>query len=475
MFWKKGKKFLSSFASRLTLKYSLLFAIILILVYFVSDCLLSAGLLKEVDEHMAEEASEIAYLYEFRDLNHVRDEIVMEILEDGPKEVFFRFLPANGGEVIHSPLEHWAGFDFDKLIPLGPPRGQSRFIFIPEGSSEAKTIRVILKKLNDGSLIQIGTSLSEYYALKWRIRKIFWVSVILLMVAGTILGWLNSHQAMKGVRRVTRTALSISKGDFHKRVDLGNEGDEIEELGKVFNEMIAKIQNLVCEMKDVTNSIAHDLRSPITRMRGIAETTRIGREDIQEYRLMAEMVVEECDRLESMISTLLEIAQADAGLNSGAFQSIDIAQTVKSGCELFEPMMEDKGIAFRLSLPERPVMLKTDNSRIQRVIANLLDNAIKFTCEKGTISLGLSDHPNYIEIRIQDTGIGIDKKDIGRIFEPFYRADQSRTSVGNGLGLSLVKSMVHSLNGEISVQSTLGEGSTFTVILRKDPSAPGAA
>lgn len=466
---KKGNSLFSTFAFRLTLKYSLLFAVILIGVFVFSDFILSKSLLSRVDEYLSEETNEIVFLHKERDLFHVQDEILMESRNEGVENIFYRFSLLDKTQIVQSDLNKWQGFDFNGFDLLEPGKGNISFYTREFGNKEK--VRVILRTLEDGSFIQIGMKLNDYEELLFAYRKVFGLSILFMMLTGTALGWCNAQQAMRGVKRVTHTAQSISKGNFDQRVNLGNEGEEINELGQVFNEMITKVQLLIEEMKDVTNSIAHDLRSPITRIRGLAETTMTGKQNIEEYRQMTGLAVEECDRLEGMIDTLLEIAEADAGLVHIPRKKVNIVSLVKEGCELFEPVMEDKSISFKLTVPEISVFVLADIPRLQRVVANLLDNAIKFTPPEGSVEVQIKDYQEYVEILVIDSGIGISKNEIIHVCDRFYRGDQSRSSLGNGLGLSLVKSIVQALNGEVVIQSTPGKGSTFTIILPKENSS----
>jgi signal transduction histidine kinase len=446
-----------------------MFAVILLWVFMLSDFILSKNLLSRVDEHLMEEVNEIAFLHQKHDLGHVEDEILMESKSEGVENVFYRFLPSYNNQFTQSDLNKWQGFDFQALDYLKPDKGKVYFNTMEFGANKEK-VRILMTTLDDDSFVQIGIKLNDYNELRFTYRKVFGLSVLFMMLMGIVLGWSNAQQAMRGVKRITQTAKSISKGKFDQRVSLGNEGKEIDELGHVFNEMITKVQTLVEEMKDITNSIAHDLRGPITRIRGLAETTMTGKQDIEEYRQMAGLAVEECDRLEGIIDTLLEIAEADAGLVHVPKNKVDIVKTVKDGCELFGPVMEDKGILFKLDVPEVPVFLLADITRLQRVISNLLDNAIKFTPNNGSIEVRLKDYKGHVEIIVIDSGIGINKNEISHVFDRFYRGDRSRSFSGNGLGLSLVKSIVQTLNGEVAVQSIPEKGSTFTVILPKEKS-----
>jgi len=288
---------------------------------------------------------------------------------------------------------------------------------------------------------------------------------VVMLICGSLVGWLTARKAMSGVQKMTRTATGIGKGELSRRVLLGKEGVEIEELALAFNEMLERIETLVRELKEVTDNIAHDLRSPLTRIRGIAETTLTGKQDIDIYREMAATVVEEGDRLVGTINTMLEIAQADSGMAELSRECVDLQELVSDARDLFLPVAEDKNIHLESDIPGKPIVLLGDRARLQRVIANLLDNAIKFTPSGGRVMISARTDASWVIITVTDTGVGIDEKDLPRIFNRFFRSEESRPTPGNGLGLSLARSLARAHGGDITVKSPPGKGSVFSVSL----------
>jgi signal transduction histidine kinase len=279
------------------------------------------------------------------------------------------------------------------------------------------------------------------------------------------LGWFMARRALGGVERVTETARGIGQGDFARRVTVSNRGDEIDNLATTFNVMLDKIQSLILELKQVTSDIAHDLRSPITRIRGMAETTLLGDKTMQAYQDMAGLVVEESDRLVVIINSLLEIAEADAGVAQLTRSDFDMTVMVQDAVELFRPVAEDRGIAFYLTAPSGQLIFKGDKGRLQRVLANLIDNALKYTGPGGRVLVSVQDELSHIKVSMADNGIGIKEHDLPHIFDRFYRADRSRSTCGNGLGLSLAQAFVKAHQGHIDIESSPDKGSTFRIVL----------
>lgn len=235
--------------------------------------------------------------------------------------------------------------------------------------------------------------------------------------------------------------------------------------------MLDRIQKLVTEMKEMTENIAHDLRSPITRIRGVAEMSLTSGKATDEHEAVAGNTVEECDRLLEMINTMLYISRAEARAEKLSPQEVNMAEVIRDACELFRPVAEDKGVSL-ISDVGTDLRVRGELQDLQRMIANLIDNAVNYTPPHGVVTVAGESNHKLIIIRVEDTGIGIAAHEIPRIFRRFYRCDRSRSQPGVGLGLSLVQAIVQAHRGEISVSSVPNAGSTFTVTL---PSASTAS
>jgi signal transduction histidine kinase len=216
----------------------------------------------------------------------------------------------------------------------------------------------------------------------------------------------------------------------------------------------------------MSDNMAHDLRSPITRIRGIAEVTLTSGKTPGEYEGMAASTIEECDRLLDMINTMLMISKTESGVDKISGRDVDLTGIVRQACELFEPTAEDKKVNLSCNVPDR-AHLTGDTPMIQRMLSNLLDNAIKYTPSGGIVNIAVTESKTRVVVALKDTGIGISQADLPRIFERFYRCDQSRSQAGIGLGLSLARAIARAHGGDITVISTPNQGSTFTVTLPK--------
>ncbi len=461
---KRGSSLFATVTFRLTLMYALLFGALSLVVFVLVYLSLTSGLGRRTDVELMDTLQEFRSLYESQGAEALGAEFRREAQSRGIEDVFFRLVSSSGRVLASSDLSAWKG-----LGPPGPRPETARperpvftTLKIP---GLPHRVRVIRGATGDGSFIEIGASLSGNELLMERYRETFGYAFLVMLVSGALLGWLMARRAMAGVQRVTKTAVQIGGKDLGLRVPLGKEGREINDLVHGFNEMLERIEGLVGELKSVSDNVAHDLRSPLTRIRGMAETTLSGPQDIRNYREMAGAVIEESDRLVGLINTMLEIARAGSGIDSMAAARLDLSSIVREATDLYAPVVEDRGGSIGCKLPEAPVFVRGEIRRLQRAVANIIDNAIKHGGDGCAVTLTLTIDAGRANLSISDTGPGMGEADIPRIFDRFYRGEKSRSTPGSGLGLSLALAIVRAHGGEISVESSPGKGSSFIITL----------
>jgi signal transduction histidine kinase len=330
---------------------------------------------------------------------------------------------------------------------------------IEERDDKARMITAIV---GPDTVLQIGESLEEVDDYLDIFLQLFSMLIISLIIVSTIIGWLLARRATIDMEKVTVTAEEISNGAYDRRVQINGRFKEIERLGATFNGMLDRIQSLLNSMKEINDNIAHDLRSPLARIRGIAEMSLLKEKSIDAYQEMAASTIEECDTLIGMINTMLDITEAEAGVNGVKSEEFELVALILEACELFRPIAEEKKINLKTDLPES-LMLKSDRKKMQRIITNVLENAIKYTPEDGTVIISAAAQNGEVQIDFKDTGTGISENDLPHIFERFYRCDRSRSQGGVGLGLSLVRAYTESINGSVHVESAPNQGSLFAL------------
>ena len=218
------------------------------------------------------------------------------------------------------------------------------------------------------------------------------------------------------------------------------------------------------ELHDLSDDIAHDLRTPLARMHAQAELAAMG--DVSAAELAAG-VAEETSSMLELINTMLDLSQTGARIERSPRMDVDLAAIVRQMTEFYASVAEDKGVAFVLDLPEGEIVRSAHKAKLQQLVGNLLDNAVKFTPAGGTVSVTLSKEPEtgLARLAVSDTGIGISDEDKPNLFKRFWRSDASRSLPGNGLGLAVVKAIVTSYGGSVTCTSRPGVGTTFIVKL----------
>jgi signal transduction histidine kinase len=327
--------------------------------------------------------------------------------------------------------------------------------------------RTIYGRISPIFILQVAESLEKSENYLTLFKNFIFILFSFVAVCSGVVGWFLAKQALKGVAEVTQTALDITSGAHDKRVQPKRRVYEIEQLANTFNAMLDRIQSLMKSMREMTDNIAHDLRSPLTRIRGFAEMTLINSKNMDEYQKMAESTVEECDNLIALINTMLDIAEVESGAGVKK-QHINLGNLVTEACELFQPLVDEKKLKIVADIHHTP-LFAGDRHRLQRMVTNILENAIKYTPPGGRVTVSLFQEADAVTIMFEDTGIGIAESDLPKLFDRFYRCDASRSAPGIGLGLSLAKAIARAHGGDIQARSVKGQGSLFVVSLPVTP------
>jgi heavy metal sensor kinase len=458
-------------AFRLTLWYAGIFMLSACVAFFFFYLLITSVIRQQTDQALSSEVRTFSSILSTQGPEAVKRQAFIQAQAAGEKKVFFRLLYITGQVFSSSNMSYWRDIGINRvavnrLLDSRVPILDT--INIPDRKHK---VRVLYSVIGPGMILQLGQSMENHTRIIEVFRKVFITTMVILLALAVVVGWFMARRALVGVETVTRTARRISEGSLEKRVPVKKRADEIDQLALTFNQMLDRIETLVTGIKEMSDNIAHDLKSPITRIRGIAEVSMTSGSSLQEYESMAAGTIEECDRLLDMINTMLIISRTEAGVNQLDCQTLNIAHLVRDACDIFQSPAEDKGLTLAYNGSEN-ISIYGDIRLIQRMVANLLDNAIKYTPAKGRVDVSVAtDADQLVQIAVRDTGRGISAKDREHIFERFYRCDPSRSQAGTGLGLSFARAVARAHNGQISVTSAVGEGSTFTVRLSKNPPA----
>jgi len=464
MLFDKLLSFRRTLAFRLTLWYAGIFTISSLLAFSFFYFHIASILRDRTDGELLDDIKDFSVLLAENGVKEVKRAIVLEAKEDGEKVSFYRLLASDGQELGSSNLFFWGEMKasqsaLEKLKRDAKPVFETLTI---EGRRHKA--RTVYAPIGRGMILQIGTTLEDNEEFLADFRQIFGATVAAIMVVAALIGWFMAKRALTNVEEVTRTAQAISASDLEQRVPVKGRAEEIDRLARTFNDMLERIETLVTEMKEMNENIAHDLRSPITRIRGMAEMALTNGQTLDEYAAAAASTVEECDRLLEMINTMLYISQTEAAAGKLPTEEVDMTDVVRDACELFQPVAEDKGVNLVVEIGTN-LRVRGVLQALQRMLANLIDNALNYTISPGTVTVSVSGDEKVGVIAVKDTGIGISQEELPHIFRRFYRGDQSRSQPGTGLGLTLVEAVVRSHRGKISVTSSPNVGTTFTVML----------
>ena len=460
----KRSKWLGTVRARLTCWYAGLFFVFSFLLFVTVDSFLRSQLRTRMDDALTDDVREFETLYEEYGLQALAEEFRREASIAGVEDVVLILRSPNLKLLVSSDIGLWQEVSLSDPELKQLPAGVARFRTLRLPGTRYRA-RFAESRTDDGNILQVGMSLTDDEGLLRAYRRVFAAGVLAMLLFGVGVGRLLTGRAMAGVEQVTRTARGIGEADLSVRVPSTDGGREIEELVEAFNGMLDRIRRLVSEIKRVTDDIAHDLRSPLTRIRGLMEPIASRVDEPAASREAAGAVVEECDRLTQMINTMLEITATSAGVAGLTMQPVDLAAVVADAHELFLPVAEDKALHLELSVVAADLTVRGDLRKLQRAVANLIDNAIKYTLSSGRVEISLERTDDRVVLTVADTGVGIAEDELPRVFERFYRADTSRATDGNGLGLPLTQAIVRAHEGEITVESGPGTGSRFSVVL----------
>lgn len=309
-----------------------------------------------------------------------------------------------------------------------------------------------------GLSLIVGRDIEDQRIFADTMWKVALWSVGLLALVGIGAGLLISRTVLGRIEAITGAARTIMAGDLSSRIPLAGTGDELDRLSGSLNDMLGRIEELMAALREVSNNIAHDLRTPLNRLRNHAEEALRQPDDARAYRAALTKTIEEADDLIRTFNSLLLIARLEGRAVAESMTRVDVSATLADVAELYEPVAEEAGL--RLEIAAAPVAVITANRElISQAVANLVDNAIKYSpreaAQDGRITLSLAVWDDHVEITVADNGPGVAEQDRQRALQRFVRLEQSRSAPGSGLGLSLVAAVARLHGGSIRLEDNM--------------------
>ena len=302
--------------------------------------------------------------------------------------------------------------------------------------------------LQDNRKILIGTDITEI-SQDFRFMQWLGIASICFVMIVVFVSYIISVFVVSGTNRIADTAREIMKtGDLSRRVNVGTRWDDLSNMAAVLNILLDRVEELMQGVRQVSDNIAHDLRTPLTRMRSHIETLQKQKPENKSYN----QLLNESDQILATFNALLRISRIETEQQRSQFTTLQLHNILIDITEFYEPLAEEKGITLKTDLEE--IEYHGDRDLLFQAFANLLDNAVKFTPDGGVINLSLKQKQKQAQVIVSDTGPGIPNADKSKIFERFYRGEKSRNSSGTGLGLSLVSAVIKLHGGHIQVENT---------------------
>ncbi len=388
------------------------------------------------------------------------------IIADSDKNVIARIR-----EKKQTPLPMMIPYDIKQ--DRGNTKSKHVFDFSKEGIYFFRSIVIndkqyqVLAKKSDAFIINIVYN-SEAITSKLDRIQFFLISgvvvIILISIGG---GYLIARRSIKPINKITQFFNNFNSSKLDQRLEEPNKANkEVKELTTTFNEMLDRLQLSFNQLKQFSADAAHELKTPLTIIRGELEIALHEERSTEEYEAIITSALEEITRLSNVVETLLELSRADMGQVKMKKSKSDLSRHIMDVCDDVVILSESKNVQVEYNI-EPGVELEYDSGRIHQAFLNIIDNAVKYTPSGGKIFINLKKNDNYAVIEVTDTGEGITESELPHIFDRFYRVKKKRSDEihGTGLGLSIVKWIINAHNGKIDVKSTRNQGTTFTIKL----------
>jgi signal transduction histidine kinase len=358
-------------------------------------------------------------------------------LADDPHGVRYAGLFAPNGLKITGNLLHQ---------PKGLPRDGRAYRAVFKGidrnneGNEPEIVRAVGLRLSDGTALVLGYDIDELDDVEALVIRALGLGLVPMVLLSTVGGTLIAWRAQRRIAALDEAIGHIVRGKLDARLPVLGAGDNLDRVAIAVNGMVQEIERLVTEIRGVGDSIAHDLRTPLTRVRMRLERAREEAATREEFQVAIDRIIVSVDQALAVITAMLRIGEIEHGRRQAAFRSVDLASVLQSAAELYEPLAEESGIGLVLDIkPARPVT--GDPDLLLEAMGNLLDNAIKYGPPGTDVTLALDEHDSTIIVRVIDCGAGIPLAERDRVLQRFYRSERSRTVQGSGLGLSLVEAI----------------------------------
>lgn len=443
---------------RIVVSYFLLFVGSTLCVFALSSFMLDHYLTQIERERIDERAQAYIKAYEAEGtealLQTVRSQHQLNTLSN----IFIQLTDSGGKTVWLTIPQELETLDSKHFLQNALPRQRS---WIELDLPTQIDLDILFLPLKNGYTLQIGRTTERQEFMVEGLQNIFMVTLVGIIALGIIGGITFSRHVLRPIRDLAETARNVSHGKMESRVPIVEKSGELKELAETFNVMLERIEILITAMRDTLGNVSHDLKTPLARMKARIEQTLLSDASISEQRETLMDCAEDVERIDRLINMLMDITEAETGQMHLSPEAIPCSELIDEAIDLYEIIAEEQKITM-INHSGR-IMISADRQRAMQVLANLTDNALKFTPQGGEVTFKSALENEYAVISVQDTGPGIPEEEHDRIFEKLYRQDKSRSTKGVGLGLSLVSAVMQAHGGRVSVRNNPAGGSIFEV------------
>ena len=469
MYSKWRERLRHTLGFRLALWYATIFVVSSLGLTGLTYVLVAASLRQYDREIIGTALVQYARAYQIGGVAALQEEIQRTQATVAPGPMLVRTVGARQAVTFFSRPDEWRDVDLSRL-QVPSPEGEQTWSTLDTGQ-DGFELEVASVRLRDGTLFQVGITTERRAQLLQRFRSVLLINVLSLIFVGLAGGAVLTSSALQPLRRLADTVRSILRtGRTDARVPTQDTGDALDELSSLVNAMLDRIDAVLAGMRGALDNVGHDLRTPMTRLRGIAETALSSGDPALLREALADCL-EESDRVIEMLNTLMDISEAETGTMALRRERTDLNDLIRQSVELYEDLADERGVEIRTHVPSE-LVVDVDRNRMRQVLANLIDNAVKYTPAGGIVEISAHSERGDAVATVSDTGVGIPAEELPRIWDRLYRGDKSRSTRGLGLGLSLVKAIVAAHGGRVDARSRPGAGSTFELRLPAEVPPP---
>lgn len=447
------------------LRLTLIYTVVVVIMFFVSDAFMHAKfeseLLDAVDRNLLMEAkTELVHEIAVERLG--KDEEIIKRVGDE----FYEFMNRDG-EVLIASITKSQSWPLNRELMLKAFNGSAQFDTV---KFKGENFRILYFPVGVENILRVGESLEEVEKSVAALKRISLIAFPFALAIAGLISWFLAGKALDPVVKIRSLAEEIRRGRLGKRIDIGLKGKEIDDLVKMFNEMLDSIQRSIETQKSFNANVSHEIRSPLTSLRGSIEVSLRKKRAPEEYEELLKRNLSDIVRLSKLTDNLMFLSRADSNIVEIRRHWFDMNQLLKTVVERLRYNALSEGLTI-VEDYEEDLEYNGDGDILEQAFSNLIDNAVKYTPSGGTITVRAEREDDSIKVTISDTGAGIPEKDIPHIFERFYRVDKERSRKlgGTGLGLAITQWIINAHGGKITVQSIVGSGSDFIVVFPKAP------